>query len=63
MDDGERLATIADATQDFVIANHFLEHCQDPLGALGNMSACCDPGACSTSPCRTSGTRSTPTGR
>jgi predicted SAM-dependent methyltransferase len=37
VDDGERLSTIGDATQDFVIANHFLEHCEDPLGALGNM--------------------------
>lgn len=37
LDDGERLATIGDGTQDFVIANHFLEHCEDPLGALGNM--------------------------
>src|SRR3954467_9766924 len=31
VDDGERLATIADATQDFVIANHFIEHCENPL--------------------------------
>jgi SAM-dependent methyltransferase len=37
LDDGERLATVPDGTQDFVIANHFLEHCQDPLGALANM--------------------------
>jgi SAM-dependent methyltransferase len=37
VDDGERLAMIDDGTQDFVIANHFLEHCEDPLGALGNM--------------------------
>jgi predicted SAM-dependent methyltransferase len=37
VDDGERLSTIGDATQDFVIANHFLEHCENPLGALGNM--------------------------
>jgi SAM-dependent methyltransferase len=37
IDDGERLATIADASEDFVIANHFLEHCRDPIGALANM--------------------------
>ena len=37
IDDGERLETVADGSLDFVIANHFLEHCQDPLGALGNM--------------------------
>src|SRR5215218_5051715 len=30
IDDGERLGTIPDASEDFVIANHFLEHCQDP---------------------------------
>src|SRR5262249_28614265 len=35
--DGERLEAIADATQDFVIANHFIEHCQNPIGALLNM--------------------------
>ena len=44
VDDGERLSTIADATQDFVIANHFLEHCEDPLGALGNMIRVLRPG-------------------
>jgi predicted SAM-dependent methyltransferase len=37
VDDGERLSKISDASQDFVIANHFLEHCQDPIGALSNM--------------------------
>jgi SAM-dependent methyltransferase len=37
VDDGEKLETIADASQDFVVANHFLEHCQDPIGALKNM--------------------------
>jgi predicted SAM-dependent methyltransferase len=44
VDDGERLSTIGDATQDFVIANHFLEHCEDPLGALGNMIRVLRPG-------------------
>jgi predicted SAM-dependent methyltransferase len=44
VDDGERLSTIADKTQDFVIANHFLEHCEDPLGALGNMIRVLRPG-------------------
>lgn len=44
VDDGERLATIADASQDFVIANHFLEHCEDPLGALGHMIRALKPG-------------------
>jgi SAM-dependent methyltransferase len=35
--DGERLGNLADGTQDFVVANHFLEHCQDPIGAIGHM--------------------------
>jgi predicted SAM-dependent methyltransferase len=34
VDNGERLARVADASQDFLIANHFLEHCQDPIGTL-----------------------------
>jgi predicted SAM-dependent methyltransferase len=34
VDDGERLDTVADASQDFVIANHFLEHCADPIGTV-----------------------------
>ena len=37
VDDGERLASIADGTQDFVVANHFLEHCEDPIGAIVSM--------------------------
>lgn len=37
VDDGERMASIGDGTQDFVIANHVLEHCQDPIGALVSM--------------------------
>jgi len=35
--DGERLDKIGDSTQDFVIANHFLEHCQNPILAIINM--------------------------
>ena len=34
LDDGQHLNTIQDSSQDFVIANHFLEHCPNPLGAL-----------------------------
>ena len=37
IDDGEKLSKIADATQDFVIANHFLEHCQNPMGTIENI--------------------------
>jgi SAM-dependent methyltransferase len=44
VDDGERLATVPDGSQDFVIANHFLEHCQDPIGALRTFSRVLRPG-------------------
>lgn len=37
IDDGELLKTISDGTKDFVIANHFVEHCQNPLLALSHM--------------------------
>jgi SAM-dependent methyltransferase len=37
VDDGERLDTVQDASQDFVIANHFLEHAQDPVRAFLSM--------------------------
>src|SRR2546421_13075309 len=32
VDDAERLTTVPDESQDFIIANHFLEHCEDPIG-------------------------------
>jgi SAM-dependent methyltransferase len=34
VDEGERLASVADASLDFIVANHFLEHVEDPLAAL-----------------------------
>lgn len=34
IDDGEALRTIDDGSQDFIIANHFLEHCENPLGTI-----------------------------
>ena len=37
VDDGEHLTTVADESQDFVIANHFVEHSQNPLLAIANM--------------------------
>jgi SAM-dependent methyltransferase len=37
IDDGERLTTITDESQDFLIANHFLEHTEDPLTTLNNL--------------------------
>lgn len=44
VDDGERLATVADCTQDFVAANHFFEHCEDPVGTLRNLLRVVRPG-------------------
>jgi len=34
IDDGELLESFADESVDFVIASHFIEHCEDPIGAL-----------------------------
>jgi ubiquinone/menaquinone biosynthesis C-methylase UbiE len=42
--DGERLESISDSTEDFVIANHFIEHCQNPIGALENIFRVLKPG-------------------
>ncbi len=44
VDDGETLRTIEDNSQDFVIASHFLEHCQDPITTLGNFIRVAKPG-------------------
>jgi predicted SAM-dependent methyltransferase len=37
VDDGETLKTIKVNTLNFIIANHFLEHCQDPIGTILRM--------------------------
>jgi SAM-dependent methyltransferase len=34
IDNGETLETIESESLDFVIANHFLEHCENPIGAI-----------------------------
>jgi SAM-dependent methyltransferase len=34
IDDGEKLSLIADGSLDFIIANHFIEHCEDPITTL-----------------------------
>jgi predicted SAM-dependent methyltransferase len=36
VDDGESLEKIDDESLDFIVANHFLEHCQNPLGTIRN---------------------------
>jgi SAM-dependent methyltransferase len=44
VDDGETLASVADASLDFVIASHVLEHTQDPIGTLQRHLAVLRPG-------------------
>lgn len=44
VDDGENLASIPDNSWDFVIANHMIEHCQDPIGTLENFLRVIKPG-------------------
>lgn len=44
VDDGETLQSLQDASEDFVIANHFLEHCQDPIRTIGNVMRVLKPG-------------------
>ncbi len=44
VDEAERLGTVADESQDFVIANHFLEHCEDPIGTLKTFLRVLRPG-------------------
>jgi SAM-dependent methyltransferase len=44
VDDGEKLSTLPGGSQDFVIANHFLEHCEDPLGTVANIMRVLKPG-------------------
>jgi SAM-dependent methyltransferase len=34
VDDGETLATVAEESQDFIVANHFLEHTENPIGTI-----------------------------
>ncbi|HBB37196.1 MAG: Methyltransferase type 11 [Candidatus Moranbacteria bacterium GW2011_GWC1_45_18] len=36
IDDGERLLTIQNDSLDFIIANHMLEHCENPIGTIRN---------------------------
>ena len=38
VDNGETLGTFQDESQDFVIANHFIEHTQDPIQTIKNFA-------------------------
>jgi len=44
VDDGERLTSVGDATQDFVIACQVLEHCQSPLATIEQWTRVLRPG-------------------
>jgi SAM-dependent methyltransferase len=44
VDDGERLGSVANESVDFVIANHFYEHCEDPIGTLAHHARVTRPG-------------------
>ena len=44
LDDGETLGTIPSASQDFVIANHVIEHMSNPIGTLLNWQRVLKPG-------------------
>jgi predicted SAM-dependent methyltransferase len=44
VDDAEHLRSLSDESQDFVIANHYLEHCQDPIGAMMTVCRVVRPG-------------------
>ena len=44
IDDAATLATFADASVDFVVANHVLEHIEDPIAALENLARVLRPG-------------------
>jgi len=42
--DGEKLAEFEAGSLDFVIANHFLEHCENPIGAVESFFRVLKPG-------------------
>ncbi|MFZ1153599.1 MAG: methyltransferase domain-containing protein [Solirubrobacteraceae bacterium] len=44
IDDGEKLATQPDSSADFIIANHFIEHTEDPLETLASHLRVLRPG-------------------
>jgi SAM-dependent methyltransferase len=44
IDNGEMLSSLESSSQDFIIANHFFEHCQDPIRTLKNFLRVLRPG-------------------
>ena len=44
IDDGERLLSQPDRSADFIIANHFIEHTEDPLAAIASHLRVLRPG-------------------
>jgi SAM-dependent methyltransferase len=44
VDDGETLRLVAPGSQQFVVANHFLEHCENPIEALATFARVLAPG-------------------
>ncbi|HEY7327413.1 MAG TPA: class I SAM-dependent methyltransferase [Gemmataceae bacterium] len=44
IDDGEKLSCVPDGSQDFVVANHFIEHTQDPIGTIRRFLDVLKPG-------------------
>lgn len=44
VDDGETLVSVSDSSLDFVIANHMIEHCQNPIFTIENWLRVLKPG-------------------
>ena len=44
LDDGQYLRAIGTESQDFVVANHFLEHAEDPIVTVANLLRVTKPG-------------------
>jgi SAM-dependent methyltransferase len=44
VDDGEMLRSFEQASVDFVVANHFIEHTEDPVGTIGRLLEVVRPG-------------------
>jgi SAM-dependent methyltransferase len=44
VNDGELLLSFEPESVDFIVANHFLEHCEDPIGTIENHLSKLRPG-------------------